>query len=308
MRQPLVYVIVLNYNGRRWIEACVAALSETRYDNFRVVLVDNGSSDGSVELIRSGFSQVQIIANGDNLGFSEGNNAGIREALASNADYVVLLNPDTKVQPEWLRELIAVAETDHNLGVLGAVQLEYDSLEFNNWTRNAAGAFLEELKVPESARNWIPMEWVEGSCFAVKRKVFEEAGLLDPIYFAFYEEIDFCRRAACLGYKIALVPRSLVHHHRGGNWEADSLIKRERNYRCDRGQFIYASTDPRNSAFRNLREYFVTLGTKLKEAMNGFSPTRLFDLARIQIELVTMSGAIVGKWRRDRARLVSENE
>jgi len=308
MRQPLVYIIVLNYNGRRWIEACVAALSETRYDNFRVVLVDNGSSDNSVELIRSGFPQVQIIANGGNLGFSEGNNAGIREALASNADYVVLLNPDTKVRPEWLSELMAVAETSQNLGVLGAVQLEYDSLEFNSWTRNAAGEFLEELKVPESARDWIPMEWVEGSCFAVRRKVFEVAGLLDPIYFAFYEEIDFCRRAACLGYKVALVPRSRVHHHRGGNWEADPSIKRERDYRCDRGQFIYASTDPRNSIFRNLHSYFVTLGTKLKDTMNGFSPARLFDLARIQIELVAMSGAIVGKWRRDRARLVSENE
>jgi GT2 family glycosyltransferase len=306
MRRPLVYIIVLNYNGRRWIEACFAALLNTRYNNFRVLLVDNGSGDGSVELVQSEFPQAQVIANGGNLGFSEGNNVGIRKALADGADYVVLLNPDAKVEPEWMNELIAVGEREDEVGILGAVQLEYDSLEFNGWTKNAASEHMEELREPESARAWIPMKWVEGSCFAVKRKVFEEAGLLDPIYFAFYEEIDFCRRAACLGYKIALVPRSRVHHHRGGNWEADRSIKRERDYRCDRGQFIYASTDPRNSAFRNLRGYFVTLGTKLKDAVSDFNPTRVFDLAQMQIELVTMSGDIISKWRRDRARLVSE--
>jgi GT2 family glycosyltransferase len=306
MNQPLVYVIVLNYNGRRWIEACFAALLNTRYNNFRAVLVDNGSGDGSVELVRSEFPQAQIIMNDGNLGFSEGNNVGIRKALADGADYVVLLNPDTKVEPEWLNDLIAIGEREDKIGILGAVQLEYGSREFNNWTKNAVSEYLEELKDIETARDCIPVEWVEGSCFAVKRKVFEEAGLLDPIYFAFYEEVDFCRRAACLGYQIALVPRSRVHHHRGGNWEADRSIKRERDYRCDRGQFIYASTDPRNSAFRNLRGYFVTLGTKLKDAVSDFNPTRLFDLAQMQIELVTMSGDIISKWRRDRARLVSE--
>ena len=305
MQQPLVYVIVLNFNGRRWIEACIASLLNARYSNFRVALVDNGSGDGSVELVRSKFPQIQIISNDDNLGFSEGNNAGIRQALAGDADYVVLLNPDTRVEPEWLDELVAIGEGEGSVGILGAAQLEYDGEEFNSWTRSAAREYLDELKDLKSARAWIPVEWVEGACFAVKRKVFEEIGLLDPIYFSFYEEIDFCRRAACRGYQIALVPRSRVHHHRGGSWEADPSIKRERDYHCDRSQFIYASTDPRNSVFRNLRWYFVTLGAKLKGVVSGFSPVRLFDLARIQIDLIIMSGAIVSKWRRDRARLLS---
>jgi hypothetical protein len=304
MPQPLVYVIVLNYNGRRWVEACLDSLLDTRYENFHVVLVDNASSDGSVRIVRSRFPKVEVVENAHNAGFSEGNNVGIREALANNADYIVLLNPDTKVEPEWLGELIAVGEAQDSVGIMGAVQLEYDGMKFNRWTTRAARECLEELNDPESARAWIPMEWVEGACFAVKRKVFEDVGLLDPIYFAFYEEIDFCRRAAFHGYKTALVPRSRIQHHRGGSWEADPAIKRERDYTCDRSQFIYASTDPRNSLVANIRWYFVTLGTKVKDTVSNFSLARMFDLLRMQIDLIGMSGSIIGKWRRDRARFV----
>jgi hypothetical protein len=303
--QPLVYVIILNYNGRRWIEACVGALLNTDYDNFRLIVVDNASSDGSIELIRSSYPQVQILVNERNLGFSEGNNVGIREALTKNAEYIALLNPDTKVEPEWLQELIAVGEAEAGAGILGAVQLEYDGSEFNSWTKAAMSQFLDELKRPESARAWIPVEWVEGACLAVKRRVFDEVGLLDPIYFAFYEEIDLCRRASSCGYKIALVPRSRIHHYRGGSWVANSSIKRERDYRCDRSQFIYASTDPRSSIIRNLWSYFVTLGVKFKAALGSLSLIRLFDLIRIQVDLAVRSGSIIRKWRRDRARLAA---
>jgi hypothetical protein len=305
MMQPLVYVIILNYNGRRWIEACVGALLNTDYDNFRLIVVDNASSDGSIELIRSSYPQVQILVNERNLGFSEGNNVGIREALTKNAEYIALLNPDTKVEPEWLQELIAVGEAEAGAGILGAVQLEYDGSEFNSWTKAAMSQFLDELKRPESARAWIPVEWVEGACLAVKRRVFDEVGLLDPIYFAFYEEIDLCRRASSCGYKIALVPRSRIRHYRGGSWEANSSIKRERDYRCDRSQFIYASTDPRSSIIRNLWSYFVTLGVKFKATLGSLSLIRLFDLVRIQVDLAVRSGSIIRKWRRDRARLAA---
>src|SRR5262249_23825546 len=167
MTPPLVYVIVLNYNGRRWIEPCVNALLSTSYKNFRVVVVDNASGDGSFETVRRKYPQVEVIVNERNLGFSEGNNVGIREALANSADYVVLLNPDTKVDPEWLQGLITTGELESDVGILGPVQLEYDGAEFNSWTKTAMRQFLDELKRPESARAWIPVEWVEGACFAV---------------------------------------------------------------------------------------------------------------------------------------------
>lgn len=331
MNQPLVYVIILNFNGSRWLPPCLQSLRATEYANFKAVLVDNASSDDSVELVRSQFPEVEIIVNPENLGFSEGNNIAIRKALAENADYVVLLNPDTKVTPQWLSELIAVGEREKEIGILGAVQLTYDGEEFNTWTKTALAEHLDELngkpflstKAHEEdtkdehsnssllrgtscdfveGRNWIPVEWVEGACFAIKRKVIERIGLLDPIYFAFYEEIDFCRRAAFQGYTTAIVPLSRIHHFRGGSWEANATIKRQRDYRCDRSQFIYNLTDPRRSLATNFGWYLRTLATKTKEAAIAFSLPKAWDLARIQIDLLGSLPQLFRKWRHDRSR------
>lgn len=293
-------VIVLNYQGRRWIEACLDALRATDYPNFRIIVIDNASNDGSADLVRERFPDLELIVNPRNLGFCEGNNIGIKRALDAGADYVVLLNPDTKVRPEWLKELIEAGESDPRIGILGAVQLEYDGEEFNSWTQSALAPHLNELKEPTRARRWIGVEWVEGACFAVKRRVFEEVGLLDPIYFAFYEEMDFCRRARNRNWTVALAPRARIHHHRGGSWEAGARIRRERDYRCDRSQFIYAVTDPQRSAAANAKWYLVTLGTKVKDALRAHSVSRLWDLGRMQLELAAEAGAIRRKWRKDK--------
>ncbi len=327
MNQPLVYIIILNFNGSRWLQPCLQSLRMTEYTNFKTVLVDNASSDDSVELVRGQFPEVEIIVNSENLGFSEGNNVAIRKALAEDADYVVLLNPDTKVTPRWLSELIAIGEKEKDVGILGAVQLTYDSEEFNTWTKTALSHHLDELSLSSTKsheentkaetgdssllrdascdfvgnRDWVPVEWVEGACFAIKRKVIEQVGLLDPIYFAFYEEIDFCRRAAFRGYKTALVPRSRIHHFRGGSWEANATIKRQRDYRCDRSQFIYSLTDPRRSMVANLGWYLRTLATKTSEAVRAFSLIKAWDLIRIQVELLGTLPKLTSKWQRDRS-------
>ncbi len=323
MKQPLVYVIILNFNGSRWLQPCLQSLRATEYANFKTVLVDNASSDDSVELVRGQFPEVEIIVNSENMGFSEGNNVAIQKALAEDADYVVLLNPDTKVTPRWLSELIAIGEQEKDVGILGAVQLTYDSEEFNTWTKTALSHHLDELSLSSTKsheentkaetgdssllrdascdfvgnRNWVPVEWVEGACFAIKRKVIEQVGLLDPIYFAFYEEIDFCRRAAFRGYKTAIVPRSRIHHFRGGSWEANAAIKRNRDYRCDRSQFIYNLTDPRRSLMANFGWYLRTFATKAKEAALAFSLLKVWNLARIQLELLGNWRRILSKWR-----------
>ncbi len=105
--KPKVAVIVLNYQGRRWLEVCFSKLFETEYESFQPILVDNASTDGSVELVREKFPSLEIILNQENCGFAEGNNIGIRRALTSGADYVVLLNPDTRVTPQWLGDLVS---------------------------------------------------------------------------------------------------------------------------------------------------------------------------------------------------------
>ncbi len=326
MSSPLVYVIILNFNGSKWLTACLESLRTTEYANFKTVLVDNASIDDSVELVRRQFPEIELIANAANLGFSEGNNVGIRTALAAGAEYVVLLNPDTKVLPAWLSELIAIGQREPEIGILGGVQLAYDSNEFNSWTTTALSSHLPFLStkpheentkknkedfaslresscdlVEESfPRSWISVEWVEGACFAIKREVIETIGMLDPIYFAFYEEIDFCRRAACAGYQTAVVPRSRIHHFRGGSWTANAAIQRERDYRCDRSQFIFALTDPRRSLAKNFGWYAITLATKAKEAAREFSLPKAWNLLRIQLDILSNLSGLFAKWRRER--------
>lgn len=303
VQQPLVYIIVLNYNGRRWLEACFRSLLATEYDRIKLLLVDNASDDRSVELVKSLFPQVEVIVNSANLGFSEGNNVGIRRAMANGADYVVLLNSDVKVKPDWLGHLINIGESCAEIGILGAVQLSYEGDEFNSWTTTVLGQHLDELRDLGETRSWIPVEWVEGACLAVKRRVFTEIGLLDPIYFAFFEEIDFCRRASCAGYQVALVPRSRIHHYRGGSWEINAASKRRRDYLCDRSQFIYHLTDPRGGLLRNVLRYLRTLITKGGEVTRDFSFARVWDLLRMQAEIIGQAVPVWHKWQRDRAGL-----
>ena len=301
---PLVYVIVLNFNGGKWIDACFKALLATDYSNFTAVFVDNASEDESVNLIQS-FPEVEIIANKTNCGFVMGNNPAISSALEAGADYVVLLNPDTKVEPTWLRELISVGESESRIGILGAVQLRYENDEFNSWTLSNARAHLAELRDLQTAPGWISVGWVEGSCFAVKRRVFERVGLLDPIYHTFYEELDFCRRAICSGFEVALVPRSRYHHYRGGSWKANARIKRERTYRYDRGHLIYRLTDPKKSFLGNFFCYCLSVGSKAVEALKHFRVYRLWDLIRVQFAIAVLFKPLAKKWKRDQSLLSS---
>jgi GT2 family glycosyltransferase len=151
-------------------------VTETAYDGFHVILVDNASTDGSVDVVRNRFPAVEVIVNEKNLGFAEGNNVGIRRALERKADYVVLLNPDTRVTPTWLSELVKTGESISTVGIVGAVQLEYDSMELNSWTTTAFPGALEQLRDPETSVPSMSVEWVEGACFAIKRAVFDDIG------------------------------------------------------------------------------------------------------------------------------------
>jgi len=296
----MTYIIILNYNGREWLPACLESLRGTTYRDYKVLLVDNDSNDGSIDLVRAGFPEVEVMINESNLGFSEGNNRGMSRALADGAEYIVLLNPDTIVESEWLGRLIDAGNSDPTIGILGAVQLDYDGADFNSWTMTAFPELIDELRDPGTARAWIPVEWVEGACMIVRREVIERIGMLDPIYFAFYEEIDLCRRAIRAGYNVALVPGARIRHYRGGMWRADASRSRLRDYRCDRSQFIFNLTDPGGSLPGNLAKYLRTLITKANDVRKDFSFRRLWDLMRMQVDLLAHAGEFLGKWQRDR--------
>jgi hypothetical protein len=298
---PKASVVILNYNGARWLRACLDAVLATTYSNFSVIVVDNASTDDSLSVLRSSYPQITLVAETENKGFSAGNNTGIQAALQQGADYVVLLNPDTKVKPGWLSALIGVGEKQAAIGILGAAQLRYNNEEWNAWTTTALTA--EQQALLTNGTEWLEVEWVEGACFAMKRAVLQTVGLFDPIYFSFYEELDYCRRARYHGYRTALVTDCLVHHHGGGIWQADAQRNAARNYQCDRSQFIYSLTAPDKTLAANLLNYLVTYAVKCKESLLTFHYSQLVRLTLMQFSVWRKGLAIWRKWRADRHRL-----
>ncbi len=219
MDNPSVYIIVLNWNGKNDTLECLHSLQQVTYPNFRVVVVDNASSDCSVDAIREKFPSVQIISNKENLRFAGGNNVGIRYALDYGADYVLLLNNDTVVDKEFLTEMVAIADQSARMGMIGP-KIYYYSEPKKIWY---AGGRIEWWK------GWVShigireldggqydaiteVDYLTGCCMLVKREVIEKVGILDESFYIYGEDADWCIRASRAGYKLMYVPSSMVWH------------------------------------------------------------------------------------------------
>lgn len=219
MSEPKVSIIILNWNQRKDTAECLESLNKLEYKNFSVVIVDNGSSDGSFEYLKGKFPHITLIRNEDNLGFAEGCNVGIRHALSTGTDYILLLNNDTFAEKDVLDVLVRTAEADKDIGVLGGVNCSYDEpsklieigTNLNWWTGFTRK---ENLKAIESGsiNTPQPIQGVTGSVLLIKKEVIDKIGLLDARFFIYYEDTDWCLRAGRAGYKVLYVPRAKVLH------------------------------------------------------------------------------------------------
>jgi hypothetical protein len=216
MSVPLVYVIVLSWNGLDWLKVCIPSLLKTKYKNFKTVVVDNGSTDGSQRFIKKNFPAVTLIENDENLGFSAGNNIGIKYAIQKGADYVVLLNNDTVVDEYWLGELVKAAGSKE-VGACTSKFLLYDK----KGVINSAGGqvnflgFAWPVGLNEKDRGQYTEREVAFGCAAsllLKTTVLKEVGLFDPSYFIYADDTDLSWRIRLRGYKILYAPKSVVWH------------------------------------------------------------------------------------------------
>jgi len=216
---PEVAVIVLNWNGRDDTLACLESLRAVDYVNYRVLVVDNGSTDGSVDAIRQLFPDVRLVETGRNLGFAEGNNVGIRLALQEGADYVFLLNNDTVVAPSLLRELVSAAARCPEGGVFTA-RILYHAEPERIWSAGVRwlDARMEFRHIQDDAENSIDARGVASTDYAcgcalfARSSVFRSVGLLDPKFFLTYEETDFCYRARRAGIPSYYVQSAVLWH------------------------------------------------------------------------------------------------
>lgn len=240
MSKQQVAVIILNWNGGEDTFECLTSLNRETDANKKIYLVDNASIDNSAFEIKKTFPDTNLIKNSENLGFAAGNNIGIRAALSDGSDYILLLNNDTVVKPNFLSELIRTAESDEKIGIVGPKIYFYDSciLWFAGGMLNRRTGFtyhLGEDQVDSGQFNQTrEVDFISGCAMLVKREVFEAIGCLDEDYYHSHEDADFCLRARTAGFKVFYVPKSIVYHKlaraSGGRRSPFYLYYRTRNH------------------------------------------------------------------------------
>lgn len=218
-RIPLTYIVLLTWNLWEETEACLRSLLSVIDENCRVLVADNGSTDGTPENIRRRFPQIEVHENGNNLGFPAGNNVGIRCALAAGADYVILLNNDTVVDPSFAEELVATAQRNPSAGMINSLIYFYDRPSvvwfaggnISTWTgRSRHAGYLQADRGQFTGD--VPIGRPCACSLLVTRRFLETVGLMREGLFLYGEEIDWMLRARRLGFQCVLATRSKVWH------------------------------------------------------------------------------------------------
>jgi GT2 family glycosyltransferase len=216
----VVAAVVLSWNRRGDTLACLRSLAAVEDPAPHVILVDNASADGTVEAARKEFPAVQVIVNAGNLGFAEGNNVGIRDALAHGAEHVLVLNNDTEVDPAFLRALLDEAARRPDAGALCPKILFADPPDLI-WFAGAGydpksgyNGRHRGYREPDDGRfdSVVETDRACGAAMLVPRAVLEQVGVFDPALFAYSEDTDWSLRAREAGYCLYVVPASRVHH------------------------------------------------------------------------------------------------
>jgi len=232
VKLPQVTIIVLNWNGLNDTLDCLESLDQLDYQSYEAVVVDNGSGDGSVPVIREQFPGVTIIENGENLGYTGGNNVGLRYAMIQGADYALLLNNDTVVDPAFLRILMDTAEAESSVGIAGPTIYYHERPDVIwsaggaiDWQRGSTRMVgLDERDEGQFGQEPREVDFVTGCALLVKRAVLERVGLLDERFFAYYEETEWCVRASQAGFKIMHVPLAYIWHKISPATQGDSPL------------------------------------------------------------------------------------
>jgi hypothetical protein len=227
-----VGIVLVNYRGRDDTLECLESLRWLTYPSVVTVLVDNASGDGCPAAVRERFPRVEVIENRENLGFTGGNNVGIRTALELGAEFVFLLNNDTTVHPALLGWLVSALTMDPKLGIVGPTMYYYDN-PTEVW---ATGGKMDWRGQSTLLTEHEPCDFIVGAGLMIRREVLREIGLFDDRFFLYYEESDLCARARAAGWGIASVPQAALWHKISKTTGADSPLTL---YYMRRNQLLY---------------------------------------------------------------------
>jgi GT2 family glycosyltransferase len=213
---PRVSILILNWNGRDHLAACLPSLLDQSFADFEILVVDNGSTDGSLPWLRHHFPQVRVLENATNQGFAAANNQAMR---ATQAEFVVLLNNDTVADPRWLQTLITTAERDPRIGMVASKMLLADQPGIVD----SAGIAIDRAGIAWGVDGGQPNRTsvagisevfgASGGAALYRRAMLDEIGLFDERYFAYFEDVDLAWRAQWAGWRAVCAHEAIVWHH-----------------------------------------------------------------------------------------------
>ena len=219
MNNPLISVIIVNYNGYQWLERCLDSLKRQSYKNYEIVFVDNASSDESISYVRENYPNVKIVKNKTNTGFAGGNNYGYKK---SKGEFIVLLNNDTYVERDYLKNLLVAFKNNSKLAVAQSKIVLMNKNELDTcggfWTATSFLYYYGNYKDPSLPIYNKPFKvfTVKAASVMIKREVIEKIGLFDEDFWNYYEEGDFCHRVWIAGYECWYWPKAVCSHAMGG--------------------------------------------------------------------------------------------
>lgn len=235
MKKPLVSIVILNWNGMEHLETCLPSVTTQSYENVEVIVVDNGSTDGSIEYVEQNFETVKLVCNETNVGFAEGNNIGIRVA---SGDCIVVLNNDTEVDKDWISSFMKVANEHPEVGMLACKILSYyDRKQIDcvghliypdGLSRGRGRGEIDEGQYDKIVEVAFP----SGCAALYRREMLEQIGLFDKDFFIYVEDSDLGIRGRLAGWKCLYVPDAVVYHKYSatmGGYSPGKAIMIERN-------------------------------------------------------------------------------
>ncbi len=255
MQIPSVCIVILQYNKSEDTIRCLNSVKELDYPNYNVIIVDNGSQVKHIDAIRFFLKNLppetyNFKLSTLNLGYSGGNNIGIRYALEHGTDYILILNPDTIVEKNLLTKLVKAGESDNKIGIIGPTIDELGKVVY--------GGKIEWLKPELHHRTSISNDsYVIGACMLIKRHVIEKIGMLDERYFLYFEDADYCERAKRAGIKLYYNPAIVIWHKNAQSTGGSGSTFHQKYQKINRLRFALKYA-PLRTKLHLLKNYFLT--------------------------------------------------
>jgi GT2 family glycosyltransferase len=246
---PEISVIILNWNGKHFLEACLTALRRQTFRDFEAILVDNGSEDGSAEYVRTYFPEVRLLSLCENRGFTGGNIAGWELVRNGPADgLIVLLNNDTEAHAMWLEEIHKASRTYPHAGTFASKMMMFDDrnrIENCGFSMSTIGFTIDLGRGELDSPTWSEPRQLFGACAgaaAYRRGMLEDVGFLDNDFFMTSEDVDLSFRAQLRGYECWMIPGAIVYHHYRGAMA--KFPERQAFFSHRNSEFVYLKNMP----------------------------------------------------------------